>query len=254
MFGRYRLGAYYITEKAEVRLLSGEFKELSVDRLFPSGASLFWDELLKYAYPWEALDAVEPFLLDFISKVERQGYVYEGERYFEIRDGVIVCEDVRLSSDIELQPPCVIMSGAELRHGAFIRGGVLIGRRCVIGNSTEIKNSVLFDGAAVPHFNYVGDSLIGAGAHFGAGAVTSNLKSDGGGVAIKVYGRDPIYTGRRKLGAIVGDRVEVGCGSVLCPGCVVGAKSIIYPLSLVRGVIPERHIFKSGGVLVERKV
>lgn len=233
--------------------MAEELKEFDGERLFPSHASIFWDELLKYTYPWEALDAVKPFLLDTISSIRQQGYVYKGDRYFEIRDGVMICDDIRLSANVELQPPCIIMSGAELRHGAFIRGGVLIGRRCVVGNSTEIKNSVLFDGATVPHFNYIGDSLIGAGAHFGAGAVTSNLKSDGGEVTIKMCGDNSISTGRRKLGAIVGDGVEIGCGSVLCPGCIIGKESVIYPLSLIRGVIPERHILKSGGVLVERK-
>ena len=145
--------------------------------------------------------------------------------------------------------PAIICEGAELRQGAYLRGGTLVGRGAVVGNSTELKNCILFDRAAVPHFNYVGDSILGSRAHFGAGAITSNVKSDKTPVCV-LYEGEPIETGRKKFGAMVGDGVEIGCNSVLNPGTVIGRMSRVYPLSSVRGCVPTLHIYKGAGRVV----
>ena len=146
--------------------------------------------------------------------------------------------------------PCIIDHGAEVRHCAFIRGSAIVGKDAVVGNSTELKNVILFDGVQVPHYNYIGDSILGYKAHMGAGSITSNLKSDKKPVVIR-DGENVIETGLRKVGAFLGDFVEVGCNSVLNPGVVIGRNSMIYPLSCVRGVIPENSIYKTGGVICE---
>nr|HPR76739.1 UDP-N-acetylglucosamine pyrophosphorylase [Oscillospiraceae bacterium] len=148
--------------------------------------------------------------------------------------------------------PCIIGHKTEVRQCAFIRGSALVGDGCVVGNSTELKNVILFDNVQVPHFNYIGDSILGYKAHMGAGAVTSNVKSDKTDVVVK-DGGECLATGRRKLGAILGDFVEVGCNSVLNPGTVIGRNTNIYPLSCVRGVIPEGSIYKTGGVIVKKQ-
>ena len=151
-----------------------------------------------------------------------------------------------------LGAPCIIGAKTQVRHCAFIRGSALIGDGCVVGNSVEIKNAILFDGVQVPHFNYVGDSILGYKAHLGAGAVTSNVKSDKTRVVVKTD-QEALETGLRKFGAMVGDRVEVGCNSVLNPGSVIGRDSIIYPTSCVRGVVPARSIWKTGGKIVSKE-
>jgi len=165
------------------------------------------------------------------------------------------CGDIWIARDAAVSPtasitgPCIIDHGAEIRHCAFIRGSVIVGRGCVAGNSTEIKNSILFDGAQAPHFNYVGDSIMGFRSHMGAGVITSNLRSDRKNVISQ-----GVATGMRKLGAMIGDRAEIGCGAVLCPGSIVGRDSIVYPCCAVRGSVPDGHIYKSHGITAFREV
>ena len=165
-------------------------------------------------------------------------------------DGVFIHRSARIAPSACICGPCVIDAGAEVRHCAFIRGGAVIGKGAVVGNSTEIKNALLLDGAQAPHFNYVGDSILGYRAHLGAGAITSNLKSDGSDVVIR--SDPPVATGRRKFGALVGDLAEIGCGAVLCPGAVVGRNSTVYPLCTVRGVIPDNIIYKGKDFVIKK--
>ena len=150
-----------------------------------------------------------------------------------------------------LGAPCIIGAGSEVRHCAFVRGSALVGENCVVGNSVELKNVILFDGVQVPHYNYVGDSILGYKAHMGAGSVTSNVKSDKS--LVTIHCQPPVPTGRKKVGAMLGDYAEIGCNSVLNPGTVVGRNSNVYPLSSVRGVVPANSIYKTGGVIVTKR-
>ncbi len=176
-----------------------------------------------------------------------------GDDYERIAPEVWVAKDAILSPLATVEGPTVIGHRTEVRPGAYIRGAALIGDGCVIGNSTEIKNAILFDGAQVPHYNYVGDSILGHLAHMGAGAICSNYRADHASVVLKC-GEETIETKRRKLGAMIGDRAEIGCGTVLCPGATVGRESNVYPLSLIRGVVPPDSIFKqSGDIIAKRK-
>ena len=197
-------------------------------------------------YPWEVL----PELKDFIRKL---GASLPREEYDEIAPEVWAHKTAKIAPSALIQGPTVIGAGTEVRHCAFIRGSALIGEGCVVGNSTEVKNAVIFDNVQVPHFNYVGDSVLGFRSHMGAGVIASNFRSDKGNVNVH-DGDAVIETGLRKLGAILGDGVDVGCNSVLCPGSVVGRDVIVYPLSRVRGFIPERSILKGDGSVVPRKI
>ena len=197
-------------------------------------------------YPWEIL----PELKDFIRKL---GATLSPEEYDEVSPEVWVHKTATVAPSALIAGPTVIGAGTEVRHCAFIRGSALVGEGCVVGNSTEIKNAVIFDGVQIPHYNYVGDSILGFRSHMGAGVVASNFRSDKGNVNVH-DGNEIIATGLRKLGAILGDGVDVGCNSVLCPGSVVGRDCIVYPLSRVRGYLPERSIYKGDGVVVPRKI
>lgn len=195
-------------------------------------------------YPWEALKEIKSFLLEFA-----KGLPGDFERIDEF---VWVGSGTKIEKTAMIKGPAIIGHDCEIRHCAFIRENVIIGNECVIGNSTELKNSLLFNKVQVPHYNYVGDSILGYKAHLGAGVICSNLKSDGTAVRL-TYNGGCIETGLRKFGAVVGDNVEVGCNSVLNPGTVIGRNSRIYPLTPVRGFIPENHILKNNNVLVSRK-
>ena len=197
-------------------------------------------------YPWEVL----PELKDFIRTL---GASLPREEYDEIAPEVWVHKTAKIAPSALIQGPTVIGAGTEVRHCAFIRGSALVGEGCVVGNSTEVKNAVIFDNVQVPHFNYVGDSVLGFRAHMGAGVIASNFRSDKGNVGVR-DGDEKIETGLRKLGAILGDGADVGCNSVLCPGSVVGRDTIIYPLSRVRGYVPGRSILKGDGSVVPRKI
>ena len=196
-------------------------------------------------YPWEVLSDIKDFIL-------KLGDTLSPEEFDHPEDGVWIAKDAKVFPSAYLGSPCIIDHEAEVRHCAFIRGSAIVGKGAVVGNSTELKNVILFDKVQVPHYNYVGDSVLGYKAHMGAGSITSNVKSDKSLVVIK-NGAELIETGRKKVGAMLGDEVEVGCNSVLNPGTVVGRNSNVYPLSCVRGVVPAKSIYKAKGEIVTKK-
>ena len=194
-------------------------------------------------YPWELL----PRLKDYITDLIKGGI----PSYREIQPGVLVGKDVKIHPNVVIEPPAVIGSGTEIRPGAFLRGSVITGENCVIGNSTELKNCVLLNNAQVPHYNYVGDSILGNRAHMGAGSICSNLKSDGKPVVI--HGEKSYETGLRKIGGILADGADIGCGCVLNPGTVIGKNTSVYPLTSLRGVFPADCIVKDKNTVVLRE-
>lgn len=196
-------------------------------------------------YPWEALDGIKSFILEL-------GETLSADEYDHPEEGVWIAKDAKIFPSAYIGAPCIIDHVAEVRHCAFIRGSAIVGKNAVVGNSTELKNVVLFDNVQVPHYNYVGDSILGYKAHMGAGSITSNVKSDKTLVTVHIPDA-PIETGRKKFGAILGDNVEVGCNSVLNPGTVVGRCSNIYPVSCVRGVVPANSIYKAKDNIVAKK-
>ena len=200
--------------------------------------------LASFEYPWQALKGIRDMILALGPTL--------GEEYSEVSPTVWVHKTAQIAPTAYLGAPCIIGAGTEVRHCAFIRGSALVGKDCVVGNSTELKNVILFDNVQVPHYNYVGDSILGYKAHMGAGSITSNIKSDRTLVVVK-NGEEKMETGLKKFGAILGDRVEVGCNSVLNPGAVIGKNSNIYPLSSIRGVVPANSIWKTDGTVVEKK-
>ena len=195
-------------------------------------------------YPYEVLDGIKDFILEL-------GKSLPAEEYDTPSEGVYIAKDAVIYPNNYIAGPCIIGHWTEVRPGAFIRGSALVGNDCVVGNSTELKNVILFDNVQVPHYNYVGDSILGYKSHMGAGSITSNVKSDKTLVVLK-NGEECIPTGRKKVGAVLGDHVEVGCNSVLNPGTVIGRNSNVYPTSCVRGVIPAGHIFKRPGEVVKK--
>ena len=196
-------------------------------------------------YPWEVLGGIKDFILAL-------GPTLPEEEYNHPAEGVWIAKDATVFPSAYIGAPCIIDHGAEVRHCAFIRGSAIVGKGCVVGNSVELKNVVLFDSVQTPHYNYVGDSILGYKSHMGAGSITSNVKSDKTLVVVK-SGAERIETGLKKFGAILGDNVEVGCNSVLNPGSVLGRGVSVYPTSSVRGVIPAGHIYKSADEIVERE-
>jgi NDP-sugar pyrophosphorylase family protein len=216
-----------------------EIKEL-FDLEHTIGAALFEGK----TYPWEVLPDISGFIVQLGETL--------GEDFEEIAPRVWVHRTATVAPTASITGPCIIDAGTEVRHCAFIRGSALVGKDCVVGNSTELKNVVLFDHVQVPHYNYVGDSILGYFSHMGAGSITSNVKSDKTLVVVKEG--DTLYeTGRKKMGAILGDHVEVGCGSVLNPGTIIGRNTNIYPLSSVRGVVPADSIYKKQGEVAEKR-
>ena len=212
-------------------------------QLYDLKHSMAGDYLARFEYPWQALQEIREMIPALGRKL--------GEDYTEMLPEVWVHRTARIAPTAYLGRPCIIGPNTEVRHGAFIRGAALVGEDCVVGNSVELKNVILFDGVQVPHYNYVGDSILGYKAHMGAGSVTSNVKSDKSLVVVK-NGGDKIETGLKKFGAMVGDFVEVGCNSVLNPGTVIGRHSNVYPTSCVRGMVPENSIWKNSGNIVKK--
>jgi NDP-sugar pyrophosphorylase family protein len=196
-------------------------------------------------YPWQALGGISDFITSF-------GQTLPEDKFDHPAENVWIAKSARVFPSAYIAGPCIIDEEAEVRHCAFIRGSAIVGKNAVVGNSVELKNVVLFDGVQVPHYNYVGDSVLGYKAHMGAGSITSNVKSDKELVIIK-NGNELIGTGRKKVGAIIGDHVEVGCNSVLNPGTVIGRCSNIYPLSSVRGAVPENSIYKNADDIVKKR-
>lgn len=212
--------------------------------LFERGHSLAEKQIFECEYPWQVLPRIKEIILEI-------GKTLPADRYDSPCEGVWIAKSAKISPNASISGPCIIGEDTEVRQCAFIRGAALVGDGCVIGNSTELKNCIISDGCQVPHFNYVGDSILGYKSHMGAGSVTSNVKSDKTLVSVRV-GDEKIETGLKKFGAMLGDFVEVGCNSVLNPGTVIGPHSNVYPLSSVRGAVPADSIFKAAGNIVKK--
>ena len=216
---------------------------LTVNDLYDLSHSAAGDYLKGFTYPWEALSGIKQLILSLGQHL--------GDDYEQVKPQVWVHKTATVAPTAFLGAPCIIGAGTEVRHCAFVRGSALVGENCVVGNSVELKNVILFDNVQVPHYNYVGDSILGYKSHMGAGSLTSNVKSDKTLVVVK-NGDEKIETGLKKFGAMLGDFVEVGCNSVLNPGTVIGRHTNIYPTSCVRGMVPENSIWKTGGIVVQK--
>ena len=219
--------------------------KLTVSELLDLSHTLAGDYLAQFEYPWQALDGIKDFILAL-------GSTLPADEYDQPAPNVWVHKTAKVFPSAYLGAPCIIGPETEVRHCAFIRGSALVGANCVVGNSVELKNVILFDNVQTPHYNYVGDSILGYKSHMGAGSITSNVKSDKTLVVVK-NGEERIETGRKKFGAILGDGVEVGCNSVLNPGTVLGRGASVYPTSCVRGCVPAGHIYKDKDHIVLRK-
>ena len=217
-------------------------KNVTVEELFDLNETIAKELFDGVTYPWEVLPKIGEFII-------KLGETLHLDEYDKRGDNVWIAKDANVFDSAYINGPCIIGKGAEVRHCAFIRGNAIVGEGAVVGNSTELKNVVLFNKVQVPHYNYVGDSILGFKAHMGAGSITSNVKSDKKLVVIK-NGGECIETGLKKVGAFLGDNVEIGCGSVLNPGTVIGRESNVYPLSSVRGVVDSGSIYKNKNEVV----
>lgn len=222
-----------------------DFEALKIKNLYNMDETIAKDLFEGLEYPWEAL----PKIGDFIKML---GSTLSEELYDKVGEDVWIAKDAKVFPSAYIHGPAIIGLGAEVRHCAFIRGNAIVGEGAVVGNSTELKNVVLFNKVQVPHYNYVGDSILGFKAHMGAGSITSNVKSDKTLVDVVVNG-ERIHTGLKKFGAMLGDNVEIGCNTVMNPGTVIGRMSNVYPTSMVRGFIPEKSIYKKRGEVVKKE-
>ena len=220
-------------------------EDCKISNLYNLDESIAKPLLEKYTYPWEVLPHIEEFILELGKSLNK-------EEYEQIGENVWIHKSAKVYKSAYIGENCIICEGAEVRHCAFIRKKAIIGKNAVVGNSTELKNVILFNNVQVPHYNYVGDSILGFKSHMGAGSITSNIKSDKKLIIIK-DGEQKIETGMKKIGAMVGDNVEVGCGSVLNPGTIIGKNTNIYPLSSVRGVVKPNSIYKNKNEIVLKK-
>ena len=220
-------------------------KQITIKQLYKTMNPLFAPLFEGCEYPFEVLPKISGFIKELGKQLDKNIYEEKGENIW-------IAKSAKVAPTASITGPCIIGEETEVRHCAFIRGNALIGNNCVVGNSTEIKNVVIMGKAQVPHYNYVGDSILGYGSHMGAGSITSNVKSDKTLIIIKI-GDEKYETGMKKIGAMLGDNVEVGCGSVLNPGTFIGSNSNIYPLSSVRGYVPENSIYKKAGEVVEKR-
>ena len=221
------------------------YEQLLISNLFDLSQTIAADLFEGCEYPWEVLPDIGEF-------IEKLGETLPESEYIKKNGNIWIARDAKISTTVAVKGPVIIGKKAEIRHCAYIRGNVIIGEGAAVGNSTELKNVILFNKVQVPHYNYVGDSILGYKAHFGAGAITSNIKSDRSPVYIR-YNGEKIETELIKVGAMVGDYVEVGCNSVLNPGTVVGRETNIYPLSMVRGYVPAKSIYKKKGDVIFKK-
>ncbi len=219
-------------------------EECKIYNLYNIDETIAKELLENITYPWEALPRIADFIIELGNKLDTN-------KYEKREEDIWVAKTATIAPTAFIKGPAIIGEKAEIRHCAFIRGKVIVGEGAVVGNSTELKNTILFNKVQVPHYNYVGDSILGYKAHMGAGSITSNVKSDKTLIAVK-NGEDKIETGLKKFGAMLGDNVEVGCGSILNPGSVIGKNTNIYPLSSVRGVVPENSIYKNKNEIIEK--
>lgn len=219
-------------------------ENITIENLYDLKETIAADLFTEAEYPWEVLPRIHDFILELGKRLPEEIYEKRGE-------DIWVAKSAKVAPTACLNGPLIIDEEAEIRHCAFVRGNAIVGKGAVVGNSTELKNVVLFNKVQVPHYNYVGDSVLGFKSHMGAGSITSNVKSDKTLVVVK-NGEEKIETGLKKMGAMLGDHVEVGCNSVLNPGTVIGRNSNVYPTSCVRGVIPAGHIFKRPGEVVKK--
>ena len=220
-------------------------EQLSCKHLFQGVHTIAKEIFEGVTYPFEVLPKISEFIVKLGQTLPTDKYEFKGEN-------VWIARNAKVAPTASITGPAIIDEEAEIRHCAFIRGNAIVGKNAVVGNSTELKNVILFDCVQVPHYNYVGDSVLGSHSHMGAGSITSNVKSDKTLVVLK-SGGEKLETGLKKMGAILGDYVEVGCGSVLNPGTVIGKNSNVYPLSSVRGVIPENSIYKKAGEVAQKR-
>ncbi len=220
-------------------------EECKIKNLYNLDETIARKLLEKYEYPWEVLPEINDFIIELGNKLDEN-------KYNKVGEDIWIAKNAKVAPTAYIHGPAIIGENAEIRHCAFIRGKAIVGEGAVVGNSTELKNVILFNKVQVPHYNYVGDSILGYKSHMGAGSITSNVKSDKKLVVIKNK-EEQIETGLKKFGAMLGDEVEVGCGSVLNPGTVIGKHTNIYPLSSVRGVVPEKSIYKNQNEIVEKR-
>lgn len=219
-------------------------EECKIKELYNLEETIAKELLESVTYPWEALPKIADFIIEIGNKLDPEKYEKKGENIW-------IAKSAKVAPTAYINGPAIIGEDAEIRHCAFIRGKAIVGNGAVVGNSTELKNVILFNKVQVPHYNYVGDSILGYKAHMGAGSITSNVKSDKKLVVVK-NGKEQIETGLKKFGAMLGDEVEVGCGSILNPGSVIGKNTNIYPLSSVRGVVPRNSIYKNKNEIVAK--
>lgn len=220
-------------------------EQMKITNLYDLKHTIAASYLSKFEYPWEALAGISDFLIELGKQLPTDEYEKRGENMW-------IHKSADVAPSAFLNGPLIVCKDAEIRHCAFVRGSALVGEGAVVGNSTELKNVILFDRVQVPHYNYVGDSILGYKAHMGAGSITSNVKSDK--LLVSIHGEDgDVETGRKKVGALIGDLVEVGCGSILNPGTVIGRASNIYPLSSVRQCVTEHSIYKNSGEVVRKR-
>lgn len=221
-------------------------KECKIKELYNLENTIAKELLEKVEYPWEVLPQIKEYIIEL-------GKTLNKDEYDQIEENIWIAKTAKVAKTAYIKGPTIICDNAEIRHCAFIRGNVIVGKNAVVGNSTELKNVILFDNVQVPHYNYVGDSILGYKSHMGAGSITSNVKSDKKLVIIKNRETgETIETNLKKVGAMIGDYVEVGCGSVLNPGTIIGKNTNIYPLSSVRGVVKENSIYKKQSEIVEK--
>lgn len=220
------------------------YDKLKIKNLFNLDETIAVEIFEDVEFPWEVLPKIKDFTIELGNKLNSDEYEMCGENIWVAKSAIV-------APTASITGPCIIGKGTEVRHCAFIRGSAIVGENCVVGNSTELKNVLLFNNVQVPHYNYVGDSILGYKSHMGAGSITSNVKSDKTKVTLW-YKQDKIGTGLKKMGAILGNYVEVGCNSVLNPGTIIGSNTTIYPLSMVRGFVPGKSIYKNKGEIVEK--
>lgn len=219
-------------------------QSLRIENLLDIRKSISFSLFQKFKFPWEVLSEIKNYIVDLGNSLSQSEFIKKGA-------DIWISKSANVSGNCFIKGPAIIDSNSEIRFGAFVRGSVIVGKNCVVGNSTELKNCILFDNVQTPHFNYVGDSILGFRSHIGAGVVLSNVKSDKSDVSIRINDQK-IQTNLRKFGAILGDFVEIGCNSVLNPGSIIGRNSTVYPLTMVRGVLDENKIMKSGNVIVDK--